>query len=75
MLKAYPNNPPLHLKNKQPKEYLNPLNGKWGIFIMIPKPNSNFNACGHGDFFSQNNCLTKSCYFQSAQEIYFWELF
>ena len=75
MLKAYPNNPPLHLKNKQPEEYLKALNGKWGIYIMIPKPNSNFNASGHADFFSQNNCLTKSCYFQSAQEIYFWELF
>lgn len=73
MLKAYPNNPPLHLKNKTPEQYLQALEGKWGIYIMLPKPSANFGATGHADFFSFSGCLS-NCYFQSAKEIYFWEL-
>lgn len=73
MLKAYPSNPPLHLTNKTPEQFLNALKGKWGIYIMIPKPGSGFTASGHADFFSYSGCLS-GCYFQSAKEIYFWEL-
>ncbi|WP_144284025.1 type VI secretion system amidase effector protein Tae4, partial [Chryseobacterium echinoideorum] len=73
MLKAYPNNPPLHLENKTQEEYLQALKGKWGIYIMLPKPNVNFGATGHADFFSYSGCLSH-CYFQNAKEIYFWEL-
>jgi len=75
MLKAYPNNPPLHLQNKTVEQYLSALNGKWGIYIMLPKSSTEFGASGHADFFSQTGCLTKSCYFAAAKEIYFWELF
>ncbi len=74
MKKAYPNNPPLHLENKTPEEFLTAINGKWGIYIMIPKPNSDFDASGHADFFSFSGCLS-NCYFNKAKEIYFWELF
>lgn len=73
MLKAYPNNPPLHLQNKTQEQYLQALKGKWGIYIMLPKPNINFGATGHTDFFSYSGCLSH-CYFQNAKEIYFWEL-
>ena len=73
MLKSYSDNPPLHLVNKTPGEYLKALKGKWGIYIMIPKNSSSFGASGHADFFSQTGCLSK-CYFSDAAEIYFWEL-
>lgn len=73
MLKSYSDNPPLHLVNKTPVEYLKALKGKWGIYIMIPKNSSSFGASGHADFFSQTGCLSM-CYFSDAAEIYFWEL-
>ncbi len=71
MLKAFPDTPPVHLKNKTPDEYQKALNGKWGIYIMVPK--SGFGASGHADFYSQSGCLSR-CYFSDAAEIYFWEL-
>ena len=74
MLKAYPNNPPLHLVNQTPDQFLNAIKGKWGIYIMIPKSRTDFGASGHADFFSSSGCLS-GCYFEYAKEIYFWELF
>jgi Type VI secretion system (T6SS), amidase effector protein 4 len=71
MLKAFPDTPPVHLKNKTPDEYQKALNGKWGIYIMVPK--IGFGASGHADFYSQSGCLSR-CYFSDAAEIYFWEL-
>lgn len=50
MLKAYPNNPPLHLVNQTPDQFLNAIKGKWGIYIMIPKSRTDFGASGHADF-------------------------
>ncbi|MEO6176880.1 MAG: type VI secretion system amidase effector protein Tae4 [Flavobacterium circumlabens] len=73
MLKAYSDTPPLHLKNKTAQEYEKALNGKWGIYIMVPKADGTFTASGHADFFSQSGCLS-ACYFNKAAEIYFWEL-
>ncbi len=75
MKKAYPYNEPLHLENKTPEEYIDAIKGKVGIYIMIPKPvvRDEFDASGHADLFFNNRC-TSYCYFQYAQEIYFWEL-
>ncbi len=74
MKKTFPNNSPLHLVNKTPTEYKTALNGKWGIYIMIPKNTTTFGATGHADFWSNTGCLS-GCYFDKAKEIYFWELF
>lgn len=71
MLQSYSDNPPLHLVNKTPGEYLKALKGKWGIYIMIPKNSSSFGASGHADFFSQTGCLSMY-YFSHAAEVYFW---
>lgn len=74
MLKAYPNNPPLHLENKTKEQYINALKGKWGIYIMIPNTSAtSFTASGHADLFGLRYCYS-GCYFQVAKEIYFWEL-
>lgn len=73
MLKAYSDSSPIHLKDKTAVEYEKALNGKWGIYIMVPKNSNTFGASGHADFFSQSGCLS-NCYFQNAAEVYFWEL-
>ncbi|PZD79018.1 T6SS effector amidase Tae4 family protein [Mesonia sp. K7] len=49
------------------------LNGKKGIYSMIPDPQANFGASGHADMFDGNKCAAK-CYFNVAQEIDFWVL-
>jgi hypothetical protein len=74
MKKTFPNNSPLHLVNKTPIEIKTALQGKWGIYIMIPKDRSVFGASGHADFWSNTGCLS-GCYFDKAKEVYFWELF
>jgi len=74
MLKTFPDNDLLHLKDKTPLELKTTLEGKWGIYIMIPKDRKLFGASGHADFFSYSGCLS-GCYFNDAKEIYFWELY
>jgi len=64
----------LYLENKTEEEYINAIKGKWGIYIMIPKPDAeDFSASGHADLFGVRYCYS-GCYFQYAKEIYFWEL-
>lgn len=72
--KTFPNSTPIHLVNKTPTEIKTALNGKWGIYIMIPKNRATFGASGHADFWSNTGCLS-GCYFDKAKEVYFWELF
>lgn len=74
MKKTFPNSTPVHLINKTPTEIKTALNGKWGIYIMIPKNRATFGASGHADFWSNTGCLS-GCYFEKAKEVYFWELF
>lgn len=74
MKKTFPNNTPLHLVDKTPIEIKTALQGKWGIYIMIPKDRGSFGASGHADFWSNTGCLS-GCYFDKAKEVYFWELF
>lgn len=74
MKKTFPNSTPIHLVNKTPTEIKTALNGKWGIYIMIPKNRATFGASGHADFWSNTGCLS-GCYFDKAKEVYFWELF
>jgi hypothetical protein len=74
MKKTFPNNSPIHLVNKTPTEIKTALQGKWGIYIMIPKNRATFGASGHADFWSYSGCLS-GCYFDHAKEVYFWELF
>ena len=74
MKKTFPNSSPIHLVNKTPTEIKAALNGKWGIYIMIPKNRAPFRASGHADFWSNTGCLS-GCYFDKAKEVYFWELF
>lgn len=74
MKKTFPNSNPIHLANKTPAEYKKAINGKWGIYIMLPRDTAIFGASGHADFWSNTGCLSGS-YFDKAKEIYFWELF
>jgi hypothetical protein len=74
MKKTFPNSNPIHLTNKTPTEIKKEINGKWGIYIMIPKNRATFGASGHADFWSNTGCLS-GCYFDKAKEVYFWELF
>lgn len=64
----------MHLVDKTPIEIKTALQGKWGIYIMIPKNRSTFGASGHADFWSNTGCLSGG-YFNDAKEVYFWELF
>ena len=73
MKKTFPNHSPTHLINKTPTQIKSALNGKWGIYIMIPKNRATFGASGHADFWSFSGCLS-GCYFDQAKEVYFWEL-
>lgn len=74
MKKTFPNSNPIHLVNKTPTQFKSAINGKWGIYIMLPKDSASFGATGHADFWSNTGCLSGS-YFDKAKEIYFWELF
>lgn len=74
MKKTFPNSQPIHLIDKTPIEIKSALQGKWGIYIMIPKDRGTFGATGHADFWSNTGCLS-GCYFDKAKEVYFWELF
>ena len=52
------------------------LQNKQGIYIMIPKSPSLFEASGHADMFFNGDC-DGSCYFGATggvQDIFFWEL-
>ncbi len=56
----------------------NLLNGKQGIYIMIPTDSSSngFDASGHADIYFDNEC-DGECYFSATggvNKIYFWEL-
>jgi hypothetical protein len=73
MQKTFKNNPPLKLVGQTPSQVKASLNGKWGIYIMIPKDRTAFRASGHADFWSYSGCLTDD-YLDSAKQIYFWEL-
>lgn len=74
MKKTFLNSNPIHLVNKTPTEFKSAMNGKWGIYIMLPKNTTTFNASGHADFWSNTGCLS-GCHFEDAKEIYFWEIF
>jgi len=74
MKKTFQNSNPIHLVNKTPAEFKSAINGKWGIYIMLPKNTAAFGASGHADFWSNTGCLS-GCHFEDAKEIYFWELF
>ena len=74
MQKTFSNNPPLKLEGKSPSEVKAILNGKWGIYLMIPNDRTAFGASGHADFWSYSGCLSGD-YLDSAKQIYFWELY
>ncbi len=74
MKKTFPNSNPIHLINRTETEYKKAINGKWGIYIMLPRDTTTFGASGHADFWSNTGCLS-GCHFDKAKEIYFWELF
>jgi hypothetical protein len=58
------------------QNFPNLLNGKQGIYIMIPNYPTLFEASGHADMFFNGDC-DGGCYFNATggvKEIFFWEL-
>jgi hypothetical protein len=58
------------------QNFPNLLNGKQGIYIMIPNEPAQFEASGHADMFFDGDC-DGGCYFNATggvSEIFFWEL-
>ncbi len=55
------------------KNFPSILNGKKGIYSMIPESPNNFGASGHADLFNGDTCAA-GCYFPSVGKIDFWIL-